>query len=100
MDISTTTWIILAGGLATYLTRIGGHLVLSRFSSIHPRVEAALNAVPAAVLTTLVAPAAVFTGPAETATIIVAALAALYLPGMAVFVIGWAAVLAFRAIIG
>ena len=65
MEISTTTWIILAGGLATYLTRIGGHLVLSRFSSIHPRVEAALNAVPAAVLTTLVAPAAVFSGPAR-----------------------------------
>ena len=100
MEISTTTWIILAGGLATYLTRIGGHLVLSRFSSIHPRVEAALNAVPAAVLTTLVAPAAVFSGPAEAATIIVAALAALYLPGMAVFVVGWVAILAFRALIG
>jgi len=100
MEISTTTWIILAGGLATYLTRIGGHLLLSRFSSIHPRVEAALNAVPAAVLTTLVAPAAVFSGPAEAATIIVAALAALYLPGMAVFVVGWVAILAFRALIG
>lgn len=100
MEISTTTWIILAGGLATYLTRIGGHLVLSRFSSIHPRVEAALNAVPAAVLTTLVAPAAVFSGPAEAAAIIVAALAALYLPGMAVFVVGWVAILAFRALIG
>lgn len=100
MEISTTTWIILAGGLATYLTRIGGHLVLSRFSSIHPRVEAALNAVPAAVLTTLVAPAAVFSGPAEAATIIVVALAALYLPGMAVFAVGWVAILAFRALIG
>jgi len=100
MEISINTWIILAGGLATYLTRIGGHLVLSRFSSIHPRVEAALNAVPAAVLTTLVAPAAVFSGPAEAATVIVAALAALYLPGMAVFAVGWAAILAFRALIG
>ena len=100
MDISINTWIILAGGLATYLTRIGGHLVLSRFSSIHPRVEAALAAVPAAVLTTLVAPAAVFSGAAEAATIIVAALAALYLPGMAVFAIGWVCILAFRALIG
>ena len=49
---------ILAGAFLTYLTRIGGHLILSRFERIHPRVEAALNAVPAAVLTTLVAPAA------------------------------------------
>ena len=43
---------ILAGAFLTYLTRIGGHLILSRFEHIHPRVEAALNAVPAAVLTT------------------------------------------------
>ena len=56
--MSTTLWIILWGAVVTYLTRIGGHLVLSRFEHIHPRVEAGLNAVPAAVLTTLVAPAA------------------------------------------
>jgi uncharacterized membrane protein len=100
MELSTTAWVVLAGALATYLTRIGGHLVLSRFSSIHPRIEAALNAVPAAVLTTLVAPAAVFTGPAEAATIIVAFIAAFYMPAMAMFALGWIAVLAFRAIIG
>ena len=51
--MSSTIWIILAGAAMTYLTRIGGHLVLSRFEHIHPRVEAGLNAVPAAVLTTL-----------------------------------------------
>ena len=55
--MSTNLWIILAGAVLTYLTRIGGHLVLSRFERVHPRVEAGLNAVPAAVLTTLVAPA-------------------------------------------
>lgn len=51
-------WIILAGAFVTYLTRIGGYLILSRFDRIHYRVEAGLNAVPAAVLTTLFAPAA------------------------------------------
>jgi uncharacterized membrane protein len=56
--MSSIFWIILAGAVLTFLTRIGGHLVLSRFERIHPRVEVALNAVPAAVLTTLVAPAA------------------------------------------
>ncbi len=56
--MSETMWIILASALATYLTRIGGHLVLSRFERIPPRVETGLNAVPAAVLTTLCAPAA------------------------------------------
>ena len=75
--MSTTVWIILAGALVTYLTRIGGDLVLSRFERIHPRVEAALNAVPAAVLTTLVAPAAFGGGPAELAALAVAGLVAL-----------------------
>jgi uncharacterized membrane protein len=56
--MSSIFWIIIAGAVATFLTRIGGHLVLSRFERVHPRVEIALNAVPAAVLTTLVAPAA------------------------------------------
>ncbi|TGV75922.1 AzlD family protein, partial [Mesorhizobium sp. M2D.F.Ca.ET.145.01.1.1] len=63
--MSTTFWIIIAGAIATYLTRIGGHLVISRFDHIHPRVEAGLNAVPAAVLTTLVAPELLNAGPAE-----------------------------------
>ena len=55
--MSSIFWITIAGAILTYLTRIGGHLVLSRFDRVHPRVEVALNAVPAAVLTTLVAPA-------------------------------------------
>ncbi|MEP6565869.1 MAG: AzlD domain-containing protein, partial [Mesorhizobium sp.] len=75
--MSTTLWIIIAGALATYLTRIGGHLIISRFDTVHPRVEAGLNAVPAAVLTTLVAPAALGAGPAEWAALIVAGLVSL-----------------------
>lgn len=67
--MSTTFWIIVAGAVMTYLTRIGGHLVLSRFEHIHPRVEAGLNAVPAAVLTTLVAPAAMEGGIPEIAAL-------------------------------
>ena len=46
--MSATFWIIIAGAAATYLTRVGGHLLISRFDSVHPRVEARLNAVPAA----------------------------------------------------
>ena len=87
---------ILAGAFLTYLTRIGGHLILSRFETIHPRVEAALNAVPAAVLTTLVAPAALTQGWPETVTLIVAALAALYLPLLGMFALGWVVIVALR----
>jgi len=93
--MSTTVWIILWAAVLTYLTRIGGHLVLSRFQTVHPRVEAGLNAVPAAVLTTLVAPAAMTAGPAEWAALVVAALMSLrfgmlplFLAAAAVLIVG------------
>jgi uncharacterized membrane protein len=86
--MSTTFWIIIAGAIATYLTRVGGHLVLSRFETIHPRVEAGLNAVPAAVLTTLVAPAALGAGPAEWAALIISGLVALRGGLMSMFLTG------------
>ncbi|WP_176085184.1 AzlD family protein [Martelella sp. HB161492] len=49
--------VILLAAVATYLTRIAGYVLLSVMTDIPPRAEAALNAIPAAVLTTLVAPA-------------------------------------------
>jgi uncharacterized membrane protein len=94
--MSTTVWIILAGAFFTYLTRVGGHLVLSRFERIHPRVEAGLNAVPAAVLTTLVAPAAVDGGPAEWTALIVAGLVSLRFGLMSMFLTGAAVLIAMR----
>ncbi|RWM78856.1 MAG: AzlD family protein [Mesorhizobium sp.] len=98
--MSTTLWIILAGAIATYLTRIGGHLVISRFENIHPRVEAGLNAVPAAVLTTLVAPAALGAGPAEWAALIVAGLVSLRGGLMAMFLTGAAVLVLARQFVG
>lgn len=94
--MSTTFWIIVAGAIATYLTRIGGHVVLSRFQTIHPRVEAGLNAVPAAVLTTLVAPAVLTAGPAEWAALIVTGLASLRGGLMTMFLAGTAALILCR----
>lgn len=94
--MSTTAWIILAGAFFTYLTRVGGHLVLSRFERIHPRIEAGLNAVPAAVLTTLVAPAAVDGGPAEWTALVVAGLVSLRAGLMTMFLVGAAVLIAMR----
>lgn len=91
--MSTIFWITLAGAVLTYLTRIGGHLVLSRFERIHPRVEAGLDAVPAAVLTTLVAPAAMEGGPAEVAALVPGVLIALAGGGMMPLFLSSAAVL-------
>jgi len=98
--VSTTFWIIIAGAIATYLTRVGGHLVISRFDHIHPRVEAGLNAVPAAVLTTLVAPAALGAGPAEWAALVVAAVVSLRGGLMAMFLAGAVVLILARQFVG
>lgn len=91
--MNATVWIILGGAFLTFLTRIGGHLVLSRFERIHPRVEAGLNAVPAAVLTTLVAPAAMNGGPAELAALATGVVVSLLAGGMMPMFLSSAAVL-------
>lgn len=96
----TTVWIILAAALATYLTRVGGHLVLSRFETVHPRVEAALNAVPAAVLTTLVAPAMLTAGPAEWAALAVGGVVALRGGLLSMFLAGTATLIVLRQFVG
>lgn len=98
--MSATIWIIFAGAVLTYLTRIGGHLVLSRFEHIHPRAEAALNAVPAAVLTTLVAPAAMQGSWIEWTALAVAGLVALRGGMLAMFLAGAAVLIALRQVFG
>ncbi|HEV7252280.1 MAG TPA: AzlD family protein [Mesorhizobium sp.] len=97
--MSTVVWIILGGAALTYLTRVGGHLVLSRFETVHPRVESALNAVPAAVLTTLVAPATLLAGPAEWAALVVALLLSLRFGLMTMFLVGTAVLIAARNLV-
>lgn len=91
--MSTIFWIVAAGAVLTYLTRAGGHLVLSRFERIHPRVAAGLNAVPAAVLTTLVAPAAMDGGTPELTALAVGALISFAGGGMMSMFLSSAAVL-------
>jgi uncharacterized membrane protein len=98
--MSETFWIIIAAAVATYLTRIGGHLVISRFENIHPRVEAGLNAVPAAVLTTLVAPEMLHAGPAEWAALVVTAMVSLRGGLMAMFLAGAAVLIVARQFVG
>jgi len=98
--MSETTWIILGGALLTYLTRIGGDIVLSRFERVHPRVEAGLNAVPAAVLTTLVAPAIMNGGIPEFMALLVSGLVALRGGLMTMFLAGAATLLLLRNLSG
>jgi uncharacterized membrane protein len=90
--------LIVALGVATFATRVGGHLILSRFERINPRVEAALDAVPAAVLTAIVAPAALAAGPAEAIASVATVAAALRLPMLPTLAVGVALVVALRSL--
>ncbi|MEM1365865.1 MAG: AzlD domain-containing protein [Pseudomonadota bacterium] len=64
--------VILVGGAVTLANRLAGHYVLRRFEPIPYRVEAALEAVPVAVITAIVLPAAVDGGWMERLTLLVA----------------------------
>jgi uncharacterized membrane protein len=94
-----TAWVILAAGLATYITRIGGYILISNLKRIPPRVETALNAVPAAVLTTLVAPAFFDGGWDVKIAMGVALLVGLRRPGLPLIVAGWGAAMLLRHLI-
>lgn len=89
--------IVLALAALTYLTRIGGHLILSRFSAIHPRLEAGLEAVPMAVIATLVVPPAFTHGLAEALAIAIVCIAALRLNTISVVLLGLAALVGARS---
>ncbi|UVC06777.1 AzlD domain-containing protein [Rhizobium sp. TH2] len=95
MDI-TFTLTILAAALATYATRTAGYVLIKSMDTIPPRMEAALNAVPAAVLAALVAPSFVYGGIDVTLTMIVALLIGLRAPSLVMLGCAWAFVVAFR----
>lgn len=100
MQDLSTVWLILAAAVATYLTRIGGYLLITRMRTLPPRLEQALNAVPAAVLTTLWAPAFFTSGWDVRLSLIVAALVSLRYPGLIMLAAGWAAAMAARQVFG
>lgn len=91
-----TLIIIVAGAVATYLTRVGGYVLMTRMKSIPPRMEAGLNAVPVAVLTTLVAPAFFEGGYEVKIGMVGALLVCLRFPGLTMLAVGWAIVIAIR----
>ena len=97
MDM-TTVLTILGMGLVTYLTRIGGD-VLMRNRELGPRMTAALNAVPPAILTAVIAPSVLAAGLAEAIAGLITVLAAFRLPLFATILIGVGSVIVLRALI-
>ncbi len=92
--------LIIILGLVTFATRSSGHVMMLMFKSLHPRVEAALDAVPAAILTTLVVPAAMTSGWKEALTVFVSALAGLRFGVLGVVIIGTATIAGLRFVFG
>ena len=93
------TLLILACAAATYVTRFGGHMILSGFGHIHHRVSAALDAVPTAVMAALVAPSLVTHGPAEVLAIVVSGVIALRAPLMFSVAVSLVVLVAARALL-
>ncbi len=92
----TVWWVICLTGVVTYITRSSGHMVLARFKHLHPRVEAALEAVPAAVLATIVIPPALTNGPLELAAMLAALVASFRMSPLPVMAVGLAIVICGR----
>src|SRR5690606_29964682 len=81
-------------------TRVGGYIFITRMKRIPPRAEAALNAVPAAVLTTLVAPAAVTGGFDVSITMAIALVLGLRIGLLPMLAAGWLVVTTLRHFLG
>lgn len=94
-----TYWLILALGAVTYFTRFAGHLIISQFGVLHPRVRAALDAVPAAVITTLVVPSVIDGGLNERLAFAVAVLAAFRFSVLPTLFIGLATLAILRLVL-
>jgi uncharacterized membrane protein len=89
---------ILAMALGTYATRVAG-LLFVRYVPATGRTRAALDALPAAVLVAVIAPAAT-AGPAEIVATAATIFAVTRLPLFAAVVVGMVAVSALRFALG
>lgn len=97
MDM-TAFFTILAMAFVTYLTRIGGYLII-RNRTPGPRMTAALNAVPPAVLTAVIAPSVLSAGIPEAIAGVLTVFAAFRLPLLAVIVVGTGSLVLLRMLI-
>jgi uncharacterized membrane protein len=80
---------------ATYATRLAGFVLPIRLD-LSPRLKAAFDAIPAAVLVAVIAPSMLATGWRETVASLICALAATRLPLIGVVATGVLAIVALR----
>jgi uncharacterized membrane protein len=94
---TSTAFAIFGMAAITYATRVAGLFLAGRLA-LSGRARAAFEAIPAAVLVALIAPAALTTGPAETIAALVTCVAAIRLPLLVTVMIGVATIIFLRSI--
>jgi uncharacterized membrane protein len=96
MTLSAPTILAIIGmAIVTYATRIGGLFFADKLQ-FKGKAKAAFDEIPAAVLVSVIAPAVLTTGPAETIAALITILAARRLPLIAVVIVGVVAVVILR----
>ena len=99
MSLDTTTLVaIIAMAVVTYITRIAGLFVADRLV-LTGRAKAAFDAIPPAVLVSVIAPTALTTGWAEAIAAAITAIVAFRLPLLATIAVGVASVVVLRNLI-
>jgi uncharacterized membrane protein len=98
VDLATlATWLGMMA--VTYASRAGGYWLIQRFP-VEDRLKAGLEAVPLAVLTAIIAPTVLATGPAESLAALATLLLAWRLPVLAAVIGGVASVVLLRGLFG
>ncbi len=98
--LDVPTFVAIVGMAAvTYATRITGLFIAGRIA-LSGRAQAAFEAIPAAVLVAVIAPMILATGTAETLAALATAVAATRLPLIGTIVVGVAAVVLLRSVLG
>jgi uncharacterized membrane protein len=99
MSLDTTTLLaIIAMAVVTYFTRIAGLFVADRLV-LTGRAKAAFDAIPPAVLVSVIAPTALTTGWAEAIAAAITAVVAFRLPLLATIAVGVVSVVMLRNLI-
>ena len=95
LDVAT----IGSMALATYVTRVGGYLVL-RGRTLGPHARTVMEAAPGCVLVAVIAPQFVSGRPADLIALALTVLAAARLPMLAVVVVGVSSAAVLRHVVG
>jgi uncharacterized membrane protein len=99
MNLDTSTLLaIIAMAVVTYITRVAGLYVADRLV-LTGRAKAAFDAIPPAVLVSVIAPTALATGWAEAIAAAITAFVAFRLPLLATIAVGVVSVVVLRNVI-